>query len=87
MRARTRASAGVALGWLAANDRELLSMTDVGERGRTLSHANGLRLEFFGQSLEKGVILVGRIAFRSATDDASALAALADWLEHPKASL
>jgi len=58
----------------------------VGEHGEFNWNSTGATLRLFNQPLEKGVILVGRLALRSA-DAATINRDLADWLDHPSASL
>jgi hypothetical protein len=61
--------------------------TDVGEHGVFELTSSGARLRLFNQSLEKGVILVGRFALRPFGDQRRVLRDFNDWLDHPSASL
>lgn len=61
--------------------------TDVGEHGVFTPTNAGATLRLFNQSLEKGVILVGRFAFRQAVDSDRIKRDFDDWLDHPSASL
>jgi len=61
--------------------------TDVGEHGQLQTTSTGATLKLFDQSLEKGVILVGRFALRPAVDSLLIKRDLDDWLDHPSASL
>ena len=78
---------GVSAGVLRLHDRSVSLMGDVGEQGTFTPNKEGATLRLFNQSLEKGVILVGRFALRPFTDDAQLQRELDDWLQHPSASL
>ncbi|HVJ80272.1 MAG TPA: hypothetical protein VNC50_04305 [Planctomycetia bacterium] len=63
---------------------------DVGEHGEADGRAapsGSLSLSFFRQSLERGVILVGRSALRTPADREALAVAVTDWLDKPQASL
>jgi len=78
---------GVAAGVVEFGDGQAALFTDVGEHGEFKPGANGATLRLFNQSLEKGVILVGRFALRPSTEPARIKQDLNDWLDHPSASL
>jgi hypothetical protein len=78
---------GVAAGVMNLPGTSAAFFTDVGEHGEFVPAATGATLRLFNQSLEKGVILVGRFALRPSTDSDSMNRDLALWLDHPSASL
>jgi hypothetical protein len=78
---------GVAAGIVEFGSGSVALLTDVGEHGIFTPTSNGATLQLFNQSLEKGVILVGRFGLRPSTDPARIKQDLDDWLDHPSASL
>jgi hypothetical protein len=78
---------GVAVGVVDFGRGKAVLLTDVGEHGVFTPTSDGATLQLFNQSLEKGVILVGRFALRPSTYLAHIKKDLDDWLDHPSASL
>ena len=78
---------GVSAGVVDYGHGKATFLTDVGEHGEFKASSNGGALKLFNQSLEKGVILVGRFALRPSTDPAQIQRDLDAWLDHPTASL
>ena len=78
---------GVAAGIVDFGGGRAALVTDVGEHGVFTPTSTGATLRLFNQSLEKGVILVGRFALRPSTDLIRIKQDFDDWLEHPSASL
>jgi hypothetical protein len=78
---------GVSAGVLTRNEGSAALLVDVGEHGEFSPNNEGAELKLFHQSLEKGVILVGRFALRPFTSDAQLQRDVDEWLQHPSASL
>lgn len=78
---------GVSAGVLTSKEGPAALLVDVGEHGSFSQNNQGATLGLFHQSLEKGVILVGRFALRPFTSDAQLQRDLDEWLQHPSASL
>jgi hypothetical protein len=78
---------GVAAGIVDLGGRSAGLLIDVGEHGVFSPTPNGATLRLFNQGLEKGVILVGRVAIRPFVDEERLRRDLEAWLDHPSASL